>query len=357
MNSFWQGKRVFLTGHTGFKGAWLSLWLSKLGAKVTGFALEPPTTPSLFRIASIDEKVISCTGDIRNFDFFSNQVSTAKPEIVIHMAAQALVRESYKNPVDTYATNIMGTVHLLEIIRTVPSVKAAVIVTSDKCYENRERSQAYRENEPMGGYDPYSSSKGCAELATNAYRRSFFNPAVPESSPALIATVRAGNVIGGGDWAEDRIIPDCMKAILENRKIIIRNPDAIRPWQHVLEPLHGYLILAQKLYENGKSYAEPWNFGPDDQDAITVKDLVKKLCDMWKGKAEFTVSNDAGPHEAHFLKLDSTKARSRLGWKPVWNINRALESITDWYEAFQDGQTMSDVCLKQIEEYETTAHL
>jgi CDP-glucose 4,6-dehydratase len=249
------------------------------------------------------------------------------------MAAQALVRESYINPVDTYATNIMGTVHLLEIIRTVPSVKAVVIVTSDKCYENKERLQAYRENEPMGGYNHYSSSKGCAELVTDAYRRSFFNADDAGSLPALIATARAGNVIGGGDWAEDRIIPDCMKAILENRKIIIRNPNAIRPWQHVLEPLHGYLMLAQRLYENGQSYAEPWNFGPDGQDAITVKDLVKQLCGMWKGKAEFTLSNNAGPHEAHFLKLDSTKARSRLGWKPVWNINRALQSITDWYKA------------------------
>ncbi len=355
MSNFWQNKQVFLTGHTGFKGAWLSLWLNKLGAKVTGFALEPHTTPSLFQIASIDDKITSISGDIRDYELLSKQISTVKPEIVIHMAAQALVRESYKNPVDTYATNVMGTVHLLEAIRAVPSVKAVVIVTSDKCYENNEKLWSYREDEPMGGYDPYSNSKGCAELVTGAYRRSFFNLSNPDSSHASIASVRAGNVIGGGDWAEDRIIPDCMKAILENREIVLRNPYAIRPWQHVLEPLNGYLMLAQKLYENGNSYAEPWNFGPNDQDAITVEALVKQLCDQWKDKAEFTISKDAGPHEANFLKLDSTKARTRLDWQPVWNIEETLENIIKWYKAYQNGQNMAELCLKQIEEYESTA--
>lgn len=355
MDGFWKGKAVFITGHTGFKGAWLSIWLVKLGAQVTGFSLEPPTNPSLFGITTLSKETNSLIGDIRNLSFLSKQLSTAKPEIVIHMAAQALVRKSYIKPVDTYATNVMGTVHLLEAIRSVPTIKAVIIVTSDKCYENRELEQAFREDEPMGGYDPYSNSKGCSELVTDAFRRSFYNSASRNSHPAAIASARAGNVIGGGDWAKDRIIPDCMRAILENRQIIVRNPDAIRPWQHVLEPLHGYLLLAQQLYQKGEAFAEPWNFGPDDRDAVKVETLVKNLCNLWKGKAEYSIAKDTGPYEANFLKLDSTKARNRLNWKPVWNVEKALQNIVDWYLAYQNNQNMTEICRKQINEYETTA--
>ena len=355
MDTFWKDKRVFLTGHTGFKGAWLSIWLNKLGANVTGFSLEPPTKPSLFEIASLHEKMKSLTGDIRDLSMLRKTLAVSRPDIVIHMAAQALVRESYKNPVETYATNVMGTVHILEAIREVSSVKAVVMVTSDKCYENRDMNRPFQEHEPMGGYDPYSNSKGCAELVIDAYRRSFFNGDAADSSLAAIASARAGNVIGGGDWAADRIIPDCMKALLENRKIVVRNPRATRPWQHVLEPLNGYLALAQKLYEKGKSFAEAWNFGPDEKDAVPVKSLVAQLCNQWNKNAEFIFSDSNGPHEAQYLKLDSTKARERLGWKPRWDITRALSSITAWYRAFQDNRDMHTFCQKQIEEYESAA--
>jgi CDP-glucose 4,6-dehydratase len=274
---FWKNKRVFLTGHTGFKGSWLSIWLDSLGANVHGYSLKPPTDPSLFNLCSIDRFTNSTIGDIRNRDLLKATLQKAQPEIVFHLAAQPLVRESFKNPVETYETNVMGTVNLLDAVRACPSVKAVVIVTTDKCYENREWHWGYRENDPMGGYDPYSSSKGCAELVTAAYRQSFFNPKDFDNHHIAVASARAGNVIGGGDWALDRLVPDCLKAILDGRKIIVRNPHAIRPWQHVLEPLRGYLLLAQKLFENGPQFAEAWNFGPDDRDCRPVIDVVSKL--------------------------------------------------------------------------------
>lgn len=278
---FWQGKRVFLTGHTGFKGSWLSLWLNKMGAQVTGYALEPPTDPSLYQLARIDELVHSTIADIRDIDVLTETMRRALPDIVIHMAAQPLVRDSYKIPVETYAINVMGTVHLLEAVRQCPTVRAVLNVTTDKCYENREWQWGYRENEHMGGYDPYSNSKGCSELVTSAYRNSYFNPGEFDTHSVSVATARAGNVIGGGDWANDRLICDCVRALLADEEIIIRNPKAIRPWQHVLEPLSGYLLLAQRLFEDGTQFGEAWNFGPVDTDARPVEWIVNRMCELW----------------------------------------------------------------------------
>lgn len=280
---FWEKKRVFITGHTGFKGSWLCLWLHALGARVTGYALSPPTTPSLFELARVHELVHSTLADVRDEAFLRKEISQACPEIVIHMAAQPLVRDSYENPVETYAVNVMGTVHLLEGIRHCPDVRAAVNVTTDKVYENREWVWGYRESEPMVGYDPYSNSKACSELVTSSYRDSFFNPRNYREHGLGLASARAGNVIGGGDWAKDRLVPDCIRSLMKNEKILIRHPQAIRPWQHVLEPLSGYLLLAQKLCEQGPSYAEAWNFGPKDHDVKTVEWIVKEICHRWGG--------------------------------------------------------------------------
>jgi CDP-glucose 4,6-dehydratase len=314
--SFWHEKVVLLTGHTGFKGSWLSLWLQSMGARVIGYALTPPTNPSLFVAASVAEGMTSIESDIRDFAALSTVFAKYQPEIVIHMAAQALVRYSYANPIETYSTNVMGTVHLLEAARLTNSVRAIVNVTSDKCYENHEWVWGYRENEPMGGYDPYSNSKGCAELVTAAYRSSYFNPSkFPEHSVAL-ASARAGNVIGGGDWAKDRLIPDIMRAITQDKPVNIRNPHAIRPWQHVLEPLSGYLLLAQKLYEEGEAFCEGWNFGPDDEDAKPVSWIVDFLTKAWGENASWKLDDVDHPHEAHYLKLDCSKVKARLDWHP-----------------------------------------
>jgi len=345
MENFFRKKKVFITGHTGFKGSWLCLWLSSLGARVTGYALEPPTKPSLFESAGVAELVDSRIGDVRDADLLARTLFDAQPEIVIHMAAQPLVRDSYKIPVETYATNVMGTVHLLEAVRCCPSVKAVVNVTTDKCYENREWVWGYRENEPMGGFDPYSSSKGCSELVTAAYRNSFFQHSV------AIATARAGNVIGGGDWATDRLIPDCIRALMNEESILIRNPISIRPWQHVLEPLSGYLLLAQKLCENGSRYAEAWNFGPDDDDAQTVEWIVNRICAQWGNKASYTIDAGDHPHEARYLKLDCSKAHAELGWQPRWNLEKTLDKITTWTRAYLDGKDVRQVCREQITEY------
>jgi len=345
---FWQGKKVFITGHTGFKGSWLCLWLSNLGACVTGYALEPPTKPSLFESTDIAELVSSCIADVRNPDRLKGELLKASPEIVIHMAAQPLVRDSYKIPVDTYATNVMGTVNLLEAVRGCPSARAVINVTTDKCYENREWVWGYRENEPMGGYDPYSSSKGCAELVTAAYRNSFFQHSV------AVATARAGNVIGGGDWATDRLIPDCINALLAGEPIRIRNPHAIRPWQHVLEPLSGYMALAQRLYESGADFAEGWNFGPADDDAKPVEWIVARMCELWSNGARYEIDAGDHPHEAHYLKLDCSKARMRLGWQPRWNLERTLQGIIEWVTVYRNGGDLRQICLKQIENYERT---
>jgi CDP-glucose 4,6-dehydratase len=349
--TFWSGKSVLLTGHTGFKGSWLSLWLQSMGAKVIGFALAPPSDPSLFVTAKVAEGMISIEGDIRDYSVLAEVFEKFQPEIVIHMAAQALVRYSYVNPVETYAANVMGTVHLLEAARQVDSVRAIVNITSDKCYENREWVWAYRENEAMGGYDPYSSSKGCAELVASAYRSSFFNPQDYVHHRVALASARAGNVIGGGDWADDRLIPDIMRAIVQGKPVSIRNPHAIRPWQHVLEPLSGYLQLAQKLYQDGVVYAEGWNFGPNEVDAKPVQWIVDRLTEAWGEGASWVLDDGNHPHEAHYLKLDCSKARSRLNWQPRWHLEEALKAIVDWQRAHQAGQEMRMVTLQQISAY------
>jgi CDP-glucose 4,6-dehydratase len=346
--AFWHGKRVLLTGHTGFKGSWLSIWLQSLGADLHGFALTPPTQPSLFEEAQVARGMASHIGDIRDLESVMRLLKAVQPEIVIHMAAQPLVRLSYSEPVATYATNVMGTVHLLEAVRQAGSVRAVVNVTTDKCYENREWVWGYREDEPMGGHDPYSNSKGCAELVSSAYRRSFLKDA-----GIAMATARAGNVIGGGDWAADRLVPDILRALEKRQPVPIRNPNAIRPWQHVLEPLSGYLLLAQRLAMHGQADAEGWNFGPRDEDARPVQWIVERLCARWGNGASWTVQPGDHPHEANFLKLDISKARQRLQWAPRWSLDTALIRITEWHQAWMQGRDMRALCLQQISQYQS----
>ena len=344
---FWNGKKVFLTGHTGFKGGWLSLWLASMGAKVKGYALTPNTTPNFFEVAKIESDLEkSHIADIRDLEKLQKVMADAKPEIIIHMAAQPLVRYSYTNPVETYATNVMGTVHVLESARTLESVRATVVVTTDKCYENREQEAGYREDGAMGGFDPYSSSKGCAELVTSAYRRSYFSKSVNH-----VASARAGNVIGGGDWSQDRLIPDAIKAFEATQPLMIRNPMAIRPWQHVLEPLSGYLILAQALYEPGTAYASSWNFGPRDEDNRAVQDVVNLMISGWGNSARWEKEGSEQPHEAHLLKLDCSKAHTQLGWTPKWNLEMAMQKIIQWQKAYQTKENMQAVSLAQINQY------
>ena len=343
---FWQGKRVLLTGHTGFKGGWLSLWLQSMGSELRGIALEPPTEPSLFDVARVSQGMEHRIADIRDFAAVKAQMDEFQPEIVIHMAAQPLVRFSYQQPIETYATNVMGTVHVLEAARHAGSVKVIVNITTDKCYENREWIWGYREDEPMGGHDPYSNSKGCAELVSAAYRKSFLRDA-----GIAMATVRAGNVIGGGDWALDRLIPDMLRAMQNKQPVLIRNPHAIRPWQHVLEPLSGYLLLAERLYTNGLADAEGWNFGPRDEDVRPVQWIVEHLCKVWGEDASWTLQPGDHPHEACYLKLDISKARHRLQWAPRWSLETALSRITEWHQACLSGQDMRAVCLNQISQY------
>ncbi len=349
--AFWEGKKVLLTGHTGFKGSWLSLWLQSLGANVIGYALPPPTNPSLFETAQVANDMTSIIADIRDLDKLQAVFAEHQPEIVIHMAAQPLVRYSYINPVETYSTNVMGTVNLLEAARHTPSVRAIVNVTTDKCYENREWAWGYRENEPMGGFDPYSNSKGCSELVTAAYRNSYFHPELYQEHGVALASARAGNVIGGGDWAEDRLIPDIMRAITKGEPVNIRNPHAIRPWQHVLEPLSGYLVLAQTLVEEGSAFAEGWNFGPNDEDAKPVQWIVEHLTESWGNDASWLVDEGDHPHEAHYLKLDCSKAKTRLDWHPRWHLDEALEHIISWQKQYQQGADMKAVSLDQIKDY------
>ena len=353
--NFWRGKRVFLTGHTGFKGSWLSLWLQSLGVDLTGYALKPPTSPSLFEQARVADGMTSIEGDIRDLDYFVESMRVARPEIVIHMAAQPLVRYSYQFPVETYATNVMGTVYMLEAVRATPSVRAVVNVTTDKCYENREWVWGYRESDPMGGYDPYSNSKGCAELVCSAYRASFFNPEDYDRHGVALATVRAGNVIGGGDWAQDRLIPDILVAFEQGKPVQIRNPHAIRPWQHVLEPLCGYMMLAEKLVQEGAGYAEGWNFGPADYDCRPVGWIVERLAEEWGESAKWALETVSQPHEANFLKLDSSKALARLDWRPRWELRRALRATVAWRQAYLAGQDLRALSLEQIREYILTS--
>lgn len=347
--AFWQGKRVLITGHTGFKGSWLALWLHNLGAKVFGYALPPPNEPNLFSLANVASRATSVYGDVRNIAGLRTLVKEASPQIIFHLAAQSVVRASYAEPVETYTTNVIGTVNLLEVMRNCNDLRAAVIVTSDKCYENQEWLWGYRENEPMGGRDPYSSSKGCAELVTAAYRASFFSSKI-NGNYVGIATARAGNVIGGGDWTKDRLIPDIMRAIIASRPVVIRNPHAIRPWQHVLEPLAGYLLLAERLWDFGSDFSEGWNFGPADQDVRPVQWIADRLVDQWGGRIEYSKEVEQ-PHEANYLKLDSAKARARLGWSPRWDIHTALDYITNWYRGYQANTDMETVVLSQISQY------
>lgn len=349
--SFWPGKKVFVTGHTGFKGSWLCLWLKELGAEVTGYALQPPTSPSLFEEADVARDMRSIIADIRDGERLTTEMRAAAPEIVIHMAAQPLVRHSYVAPVETYATNVMGTVHLLEAVRNTPGVRAVVNITSDKCYENREWDWGYRESDHLGGHDPYSNSKGCAELVTAAYRNSFFNPEKYSNHGVALASARAGNVIGGGDWAQDRLIPDIMRAIEQGRPVHIRSPYAIRPWQHVLEPLGGYLLLAEKLYTGGVAYAGAWNFGPHDEDAKPVQWIVEQLAALWGNGASWQLDGHPQPHEATYLRLDCSKAKARLDWHPRWHLENTLEAIIDWHRAYRDGEDMRAFSLGQIQQY------
>lgn len=353
--SFWNGKRVFLTGHTGFKGGWLSLWLASMGAKVTGYSLNPNTSPNFFEVAQVQADLEnSQIADIRDLEKLQKEMLSAGPEIVIHMAAQPLVRYSYANPVETYATNVMGTVNLLESIRVMDCVRAVVVVTTDKCYENNEWAWGYRENEPMGGHDPYSNSKGCAELVTSGYRQSFFSPEKYSKHKVAIASARAGNVIGGGDWSEDRLIPDAIKAFEAKEALMIRNPLATRPWQHVLEPLSGYLILAQALYEKGVNFNGGWNFGPRDDDARSVQEVINLLIKGWGSAATWTQDQSEQPHEAHSLKLDCSKARQYLNWLPRWSLEQAIENIIQWQQAYQNQGNMHEISLKQIATYQNS---
>ena len=345
-NSFWQGKKVLITGHTGFKGSWLSMWLHSLGAELTGLALIPPTNPNLFELLELESKINSKIVDIRNFEAIEKVVRAVQPEIVFHLAAQPLVRESYEVPLLTYETNVMGTANLLEAIRKVDTVRSVVVITTDKCYENREWHWGYRENEALGGYDPYSSSKACAELVAGAYRQSFL-----AKQGIGIATARAGNVIGGGDWAKDRLIPDCLNALENKREIVIRNPQAIRPWQHVLEPLAGYLILAEKLYLEPKNYASAWNFSSSDSDAKEVGWIVAKLCELFGREQGYKLIASQELHEAKYLKLDSSKAKSELGWHSKLDITGALQYIVEWQQAYWQKADIQAITLQQITQY------
>lgn len=343
---FWRNKRVFLTGHTGFKGSWLSLWLNSLGAVVKGYSLPAPTSPSLFEEAKIEAVLFeSVEGDIRDMDNLKQNMLDFNPDILIHMAAQPLVRFSYKDPIETYDVNVMGTVKVLEAARACKKLQAIVNITTDKCYENKEWVWGYRENEPMGGYDPYSSSKGCAELVTSAYRRSFLTDV-----GVGLASVRAGNVIGGGDWADDRLIPDILRAFEKNKPVIIRNPRSTRPWQHVLEPLSGYILLAEKLYQCPKEYAEGWNFGPLDDGAKPVDWILDQMTKKWPGSS-WELDDDSHPHEANFLKLDISKAKARLLWRPVWDLETTLSKIIQWHRAWLNKEDVQNICLNEINSY------
>lgn len=349
---FYKHKTVLVTGHTGFKGSWISMWLKRLGAKVIGYALDPPTMPSLYNLCKVNDMVTNIKGDVRDYEHLHWAIKNYQPEIVFHLAAQALVRRSYQEPLATYATNIMGTANLLEAMRKSPVVKAAVVVSSDKCYENQEWLWGYRENDPIGGSDPYSSSKGCTELIAGAYLKSYFPAAQYGKHGMAIATARAGNVIGGGDWAKDRIIPDCVRAFIEQKPVSIRSPHAIRPWQHVLEPLGGYLLLAQKLYQSGSDYTGAWNFGPRDDDIKTVKWLVQYISGLWGEANSWITDEGSHPYEANYLMLDCSRAQKQLGWRAQWNLELALGKTVQWYKAYYSHADMLKISLEQIAAYE-----
>ena len=349
--SIWQNRSVFVTGHTGFKGSWLALWLYQLQAKLWGYALQPPTVPNLFEVAQVKSCLqADIRADINDLGTLQEALNTAQPEIVFHLAAQPLVRESYVNPVSTFATNVMGTAHLLEAVRSLDSVRAVVIITTDKVYENREWLYPYREIDPLGGYDPYSASKAAAELVTSSYYRSFFT-----GRSVGIATARAGNVVGGGDWATDRLIPDCLRSFEKGQPVTLRYPQAIRPWQHVLEPLAGYLLLAENLFTDPESYSQSWNFGPDSRDEARVLEVAKMMAELWGEGVQVNaeVLNEQ-PHEAGLLKLDTTQAQHHLGWRPRWSIQQALLATVEWQKFWLMGREMNHFCLEQINHYVTT---
>lgn len=349
--AFWNNRSVFLTGHTGFKGSWMSLWLQQLGAKLTGYALAPDTTPSMFEVVKAEQGMTSVINDVRDLSAVKTAMQAAEPEVVIHMAAQPLVRDSYNIPVETFDTNVMGTVNVLEACRSCPSVRSVVVVTTDKCYENREWVWGYREDEPMGGHDPYSASKGCTELAAAAYRKSFFAKG-DGMHPAMLATARAGNVIGGGDWAKDRLIPDIVRAFSKEEKVIIRSPNAVRPWQHVLEPVSAYLLLAEKLYNEGEAYAEAWNIGPETTDAQPVSWIMQRMVDTWGEGALWELDKGAQPHEAQSLNLDISKAQKYLGWHPTLSLPQAIDWLVSWYRSYYGkAQNMRELTVSQIESF------
>lgn len=344
---FWKGKKVFITGHTGFKGSWLSFWLNEMGASVKGYSLASPTNPSMFDLLNLKSKIKSIRGDVRDLNILKKHIKNS--EIVFHLAAQSLVRESYKKPLETYTTNVLGTINLLEAFREHKNLKAIVNVTTDKCYENRENPElAYSENEPMGGFDPYSNSKACSELVTDSYRKSFYS----SGARIGIATARAGNVIGGGDFAADRLIPDCIRAIMKGEKIIVRNQHSIRPWQHVLEPLAGYLMLAESLYKAPSDFSKGWNFGPKEKDVKSVSDVIHAFCKYWGDGVDYKIKKDPkAVHEANFLRLDSSHAQKKLLWKPKWNSDTAIKKTVEWYKAYLEKENLDIITLKQIESY------
>ena len=346
-SNFWKGKKVYLTGHTGFKGSWLSLWLQSMEVILKGYSLDVNTKPALFEQAHVASGMESEIGDIRNLEKLTESMASFNPDVLIHMAAQPLVRLSYLNPVETYTTNVIGTVNVLEAARKCSNLKAIVSVTTDKCYENKEWMWGYRENDPMGGYDPYSSSKGCAELVTSAYRRSYFSC----NETASLASARAGNVIGGGDWSEDRLIPDILRSFEKSHPVVVRNPRSTRPWQHVLEPLSGYLVLAQELFINGDKFAEAWNFGPSDKDCKPVSWVVNKMVEYWGNSASWVLDKNKNPHEAGFLKLDCSKASTMLNWYPKLNLKDSIKSIVEWHKLYLRGKDLRKQCVKEINNY------
>ncbi len=353
-DGFYKDKKILVTGHTGFKGSWLSMWLRELGAEVAGFALEPPSKPSLYEVSGMEGRMASVFGDVRDAVKLEETFNRYEPEMVFHMAAQSLVRYSYKAPSYTYETNVLGTVNVLEACRKTPSVRAIVNVTSDKCYDNDNAARPFRENDPMGGHDPYSSSKGCAELVTAAYVRSYFNPRDFAEHGVSLASVRSGNAIGGGDWGKDRLIPDCVKALAEGKPVIIRYPEAVRPWQHVLEPVYGYLLLGKDLYRYGAAFSGGWNFGSDDREARTVRWLMDKMVTMWGQGAAWKADRGDHPYEAQHLRLDCSKAIKGLGWSPGWDLETALANTVDWYKAYFEGKEMLPFTVRQIKKYEKT---
>jgi CDP-glucose 4,6-dehydratase len=354
--TFWNGKRVFLTGHTGFKGSWLSVWLASMGAQVTGYSLAPNTSPSIFEILDVESQInTSVIGNINNLDTLNKAMRASAPEIVIHMAAQPLVRYSYANPLETYTTNVLGTAHVLEVVRQISDIRATLIVTTDKCYENKEHGVEFKESDSLGGYDPYSSSKACAELVTAAYRQSYFTEKQKNSFRTAIATARAGNVIGGGDWSCDRLIPDAIRAFNHDEPVIIRNPQAIRPWQHVIEPLSGYLLLLENLFQHGDKFASAWNFGPQDSDTLSVSSVIEMMTKRWHRKASWRVVDAEQPHEAQLLRLDCRKAKERLDWSPRWSLEIAIEKTAEWHQAHHAQADMLALSLTQIAQHQTAS--